>query len=624
MSLIPDELTATVLSAVESLPRLQKAKLLLDHSLALLEAGQYGSVVEAYLDVYLRTPDLPKDDIARALVARGRARKGAGQRLLLMASHDLHTASTFDPSNRELQCYMRREPVIHFSGVPASQRVPPEIWDRIASFIPRYFLRTWLFVSSFHRDIALRRIFHTVDLYLCEDSDSWNRTLDIFDGVKVDPLFSRRIRTLRVHWAYDGGDMLDVMSRLFRTALPEFRALEEFEWIGYPELQAEMVQVLLKNHPNLVKLGLIGWHFDAVGVSEFTSLKRFTLRAEDDDGFADMDEVRTVLDNNADTLTHLTLGAYLARAHSWDSAFGSPTVQNLTHLELVDTRISDVVLARIAHAHNLVSLTLHGTLDMPAAATAIFSADHVAPSPDAGTRASAMSAPMHVFLPHLEVFRFALVGHDDDRLLFGAVVQFLRARPRLRRLDLGSCPWDLVRGLLPELTGLRVLRVRIASLSSLTVNALVRGLPREMHAIHLACAVSDRPMHEYAPAFARFGTLSMLHLHGTSIRRPQASRMHGKELLLQTDAWLAHARDVALAVPSVDYVGWHGEHFVVVRHPTRVAPVRAGLGVGVELKELPVRRRLDCGKGVDLGSDDAMWMERKDVPIDYEISGLEL
>jgi len=45
--------------------------------------------------------------------------------------------------------------------------------------------------------------------------------------------------------------------------------------------------------------------------------------------------------------------------------------------------------------------------------------------------------------------------------------------------------------------------------------------------------------------------------------------------------------------------------------------------VSVELKELPVRRRLDCGKGVDLGSEDAMWMERKDVPIDYEKSGLD-
>lgn len=113
--------------------------------------------------------------------------------------------------------------------------------------------------------------------------------------------------------------------------------------------------------------------------------------------------------------------------------------------------------------------------------------------------------------------------------------------------------------------------------------------------------------------------------------------MHGKELQVQTDAWLAHARDVALAVPSVDYVGWHGEHFVVVRphdqHHHRAASVdvcdgnHAGDAAGgapcVELKELPVRRRLDCGKGVDLGSEDAMWIERKDVPIDYERSGLE-
>jgi hypothetical protein len=111
--------------------------------------------------------------------------------------------------------------------------------------------------------------------------------------------------------------------------------------------------------------------------------------------------------------------------------------------------------------------------------------------------------------------------------------------------------------------------------------------------------------------------------------------MHGKELQLQTDAWLAHAREVALAVPSIDYVSWHGEHFVVVRHNHHNHHLNAfggacndkgdaaANGICVEIKELPVRRRLDCGKGVDLGSDDAMWMEKKDVPIDYEMSGLE-
>ncbi|KAI9459875.1 hypothetical protein BJY52DRAFT_1264289 [Lactarius psammicola] len=602
MSSIPDELTATVFSIVGSLPTLQKAKLLLDHCLALLEAGQYGHVVEHYLDVYLRTPDLPTDDKVRALVARGRARRNEGQHLFLMASHD----------------------------VPALQRIPLEIWDRIASFIPRYFLRTWLSVPSFHRDIALRRVFHTVDLYLGEESN-WNRTLDIFDRVRTDPSFSRLIRALRIHWAYTGGDMLEVMSRIFRTALPEFKALEEFEWIGYPELRADMVQALLKSHPNLVKLGLIGWHFDAIGVSGFTSLKRFTLRAEDDDGDANMNEVRTVLDNNENTLTHLTLGAHLTRTHSWDSAFGSSTIQNLTHLELVDTRISHVVLARIAHAHKLISLTLHGTLDTAAEATAIFGANYVPPIPDAGCEgasASTTGALAHVLLPHLEAFRFALIGHDNDLLLFDAVVQFLRARPRLRRLDLGMCPWELVRGLLPELTGLRAVRVHIANLTSLAVDTLVRGLPNEMQAIHLSCAQSDRLMHEYARAFSRFGSLSMLHLYDASSRRPQPSHMH--ELQVHTGASLAHACDVALTVPSLDYVGWHGEHFVVRRchhpgSPAVCAPLGGGVAGGAcaELWELPVRRRLDCGNGVDLGSDDAMWIERKDVPIDYEKSGLD-
>jgi hypothetical protein len=123
-------------------------------------------------------------------------------------------------------------------------------------------------LSRFRRDIALR---HTVDLCLGEDSN-WNRTLGIFDRVRTGPLFSRRIKALRIHWAYAGGDMLEVMSSecedccfqdlsahsfqpgILRTVLPEFRALEEFEGIGSPELRADMVQALLQSHPSLVKL----------------------------------------------------------------------------------------------------------------------------------------------------------------------------------------------------------------------------------------------------------------------------------------------------------------------------------------------------------------------------------
>ncbi|OBZ74309.1 hypothetical protein A0H81_05551 [Grifola frondosa] len=394
------------------------------------------------------------------------------------------------------------------------------------------------------------------------------------------------------------------MTRMFQSALPAFKALREFEWIGYPEFRAEMVQAVLESHPNLHMLGLIGWHFDAVGVSAFHNLRKFVLRAEDDDGFADMGEVRTVLDQNQATLRHLTLGAYLQRNHSWDSAFQSTTIRNLTHLDLVDTRISHVVLARIAHAHSLQSLTLHGTLEEPCSASVVFGSDHVIDG-------------MHTFLPHLEEFRFVMVGHDDDLGLFHSVTQFLRQRPKLRRLDLGNCPWELIHGVLSDLTSLRVLRVRIANLNEATLDALLKAIPREMVAIHLTTVVSDKPLNEYSSGFGIFPSLSMLHLHTHSKRRPQPNLLSDKDFQVQTDIWSSSARSIAFALPALDFVGWHGEHYIVVR-------TTAGEGQQkIELKELPARRRLDCGKGVDLGTDDAVWMERKDVPMDYEMPGLE-
>ena len=78
--------------------------------------------------------------------------------------------------------------------------------------------------------------------------------------------------------------------------------------------------------------------------------------------------------------------------------------------------------------------------------------------------------------------------------------------------------------------------------------------------------------------------------------------------------WLSSAESVAPSVPSLDVVGWHREHYVVIR---------AGESGGrVKLKELSARR-LNCGKGVDLGTEGATWLERKDVPMDYEVPGLE-
>lgn len=79
-----------------------------------------------------------------------------------------------------------------------------------------------MFVSAFHHDIAVRHIFHTLDIYFGEDQDNLNRGLDILDRAKVDPVFASRVKSLRLHWAYEEGDMLDLMAReytlLFLTA----------------------------------------------------------------------------------------------------------------------------------------------------------------------------------------------------------------------------------------------------------------------------------------------------------------------------------------------------------------------------------------------------------------------
>ena len=44
---------------------------------------------------------------------------------------------------------------------------------------------------------------------------------------------------------------------MFREALPAFKALKEFEWIGYPEMRQDMIQAVLSTHPHLHGLGLM-------------------------------------------------------------------------------------------------------------------------------------------------------------------------------------------------------------------------------------------------------------------------------------------------------------------------------------------------------------------------------
>ena len=152
---VKDQLTTTVLDAVRYLPTGKQAAILLDTSLALIEAGQcggfrvilsnfsssfrrYGDKVEEFLEVYLKTPGLPQEDVTKALLARGAARRAAGERLMVKAQQgthknlkttpseadrktaDIRALSRLDPSNRQVKSLLQLSKQVR----PPSVRLP--------------------------------------------------------------------------------------------------------------------------------------------------------------------------------------------------------------------------------------------------------------------------------------------------------------------------------------------------------------------------------------------------------------------------------------------------------------------------------------------------------------------
>jgi hypothetical protein len=43
--------------------------------------------------------------------------------------------------------------------------------------------------------------------------ENLHRGLDIFDRAKADPIFASCVKCLRLHWAFEEGDMLDLTAR---------------------------------------------------------------------------------------------------------------------------------------------------------------------------------------------------------------------------------------------------------------------------------------------------------------------------------------------------------------------------------------------------------------------------
>jgi hypothetical protein len=80
----------------------------------------------------------------------------------------------------------------------------------------------------------------------------------------------------------------------------------------------------------------------------------------------------------------------------------------------------------------------------------------------------------------------------------------------------------------------------------------------------------------------------------------------------------SRVQSVATALPSISFINWHREHYVVVHSDPCITDDDAS--ESIKLREVPSRRQVDCGKGVDLGSEDAAWLEQKDVSIFLMVS----
>ena len=69
----------------------------------------------------------------------------------------------------------------------------------------------------------------------------------------------------------------------------------------------------------------------------------------------------------------------------------------------------------------------------------------------------------------------------------------------------------------------------------------------------------------------------MLHLDSNR-RRPQPNLLSDQEYQVQTEQWASNARSIACALSSIDFVGWHGEHYVVVRSSSNSSSNGGGSG----------------------------------------------
>ncbi|KAI5120006.1 hypothetical protein M0805_008467 [Coniferiporia weirii] len=475
----PRILDASIRDVCERLSNEQKAEVLI-HAMNLLKLANPFShhIIENAVVSCLQAASIGTPQRVQALLLRGRARMASGD--ITKARQDLYKVLELVPDHAVATSLLS----LPSSGgattkdfrlwniESASRRLSPELWRQIASFLPRRDLKTLLHIPHVLSRIAFEFVFETVDLHfgvckLAGEEKVWGaaeqdhpdrpgfrlekqlaqRTADIIARIVLDPSFAKLIKTVRISAERrDRNNHMAFQTNMLITALPKLLNLKEVIFSGSNDVWNRVANVLGTTHPRLESLIVEPEHDSEPVLPHLTHLTQFKLVRDHSSH-----SLGAFLAQNRSTLRKLCLCAYYA-------AFPpAPAVAlaNLTHLEFVGTvpAGADTFAQIFSRGEQLESLRVSCVL--LTGVSEQFSANAAA-------------------LPRLRDFGFRALENMGtgcaDPALFPAIAEFLRAHPRLEKLELDvvgetnqkGMGYDAsVLGVLPGLPMLRHLAITV-------------------------------------------------------------------------------------------------------------------------------------------------------------------
>ncbi|KAH9900680.1 hypothetical protein C8Q73DRAFT_636490 [Cubamyces lactineus] len=320
-------------------------------------------------------------------------------------------------------------------------RLPVELWHMIVQFLPRDDQRTILFVSKPLHDYALSLLFSRVNICLglwspeglvgssfYEDMDEeeglerqHNITWEILRRISRDPQFAQLVKVMYVRAFIEYSDTV-FQFRALLDALESLRNLRALHWFGMgPPVNALVLQTLANaSSSTLTELSIpVVWD-TAMSLAPFVHLQSLSLGGEP----LQQPEVKIVYGegNSHETQSCLqTIPPSLSRLWTHGNAIWDAPVRIFDNLQdlfiLHPTTLNGLGFV----LHHCLSLRSFGLLldeDMTSSLRATFQ--------DASN-----------LLPNLISFKLVIDTALENSNVVRPLVDFLRKKTTLRRLDLG-------------------------------------------------------------------------------------------------------------------------------------------------------------------------------------------